>query len=202
MSRFMQRGRRRLTGRRRRERGQTLVEFALVLPLFMLLLAAVIEFGFLIHSFLTINVASREASLVAAQAGDADQADCLILNAIEENVGAPSNRELITTVEIFRADSDGNKTGAVTTYVRGGGSKPCRAVGVPPSLPYSLSTGGYPSIDRCNRVGGCGTPTGVDQVGVEVTYEYAWHIGLFGVFGTSSGTTLNRSNVMRMEPVL
>jgi len=47
---------------RRRERGQTLVEFALVVPLFVLILAGIFDFGRAIYAYHTLLNASREAA--------------------------------------------------------------------------------------------------------------------------------------------
>lgn len=48
--------------RRRGERGQAVVEFAVVLPLLVLLLLGIMEFGRVIHSLLTIQNAAREGA--------------------------------------------------------------------------------------------------------------------------------------------
>lgn len=45
--------------RRRRERGQTLTEFALVLPLVAVLLFGVIQFGIVFHQYVTLTDAVR-----------------------------------------------------------------------------------------------------------------------------------------------
>ncbi len=206
MSRSNEGGRPPTRGRRsRRGSGQTLTEFALVLPLFMLLIMSVVEFGFLFNSYLAINFASREASLIAAEAGNLSRSDCLILEAVDASVTVPADRNRIIKVEIFRADRAGNETGNITTYDRGG-MKTCPMPGGAPALavPYTVSGDSYPPLNRCNRIIGC-TPTqiGVDQIGVRVTYDYVWHTPLGGLFGGSSGTTrLVRDSVMRMEPVL
>jgi Flp pilus assembly protein TadG len=189
-------------GRRRRSRGQTLTEFALILPLFMLLIMSVVEFGFLFNSYLAINFASREASLVAAEAGNLTRADCLILDAVEQSVSVPSDRALIAEVEIFRMKG-GVKT-HITTYARTGSTSCTLPGGTTMVVPYAVGGNGYPPTSRCNRLLGCVVgESGVDQIGVQVTYDYAWHTPLGGLFGGSSGTTrLVRDNVMRMEPVL
>ena len=57
---MMHRGGRRL-GRRRNE-GQSLVEFALVFPIFILLLAGIIDFGLGLYSYNTIINAAREGA--------------------------------------------------------------------------------------------------------------------------------------------
>lgn len=57
-------------GRRRRE-GQSLVEFAVVLPVFMLILAGIIDFGMGLYSQMTVINAAREgARLGVVQPGD------------------------------------------------------------------------------------------------------------------------------------
>jgi Flp pilus assembly protein TadG len=48
--------------RRDSEKGATLVEFAFVFPLLMLLLFGIIEFGRLITTFVTVSTASREGA--------------------------------------------------------------------------------------------------------------------------------------------
>jgi len=62
--RTMDRAHRRMTGRRRRDdaRGQSLVEFSLVLiPLFILLLG-IIQFGFIFNTYVTMTNAAREGA--------------------------------------------------------------------------------------------------------------------------------------------
>ncbi|WP_053361541.1 TadE/TadG family type IV pilus assembly protein [Bacillus sp. FJAT-27251] len=48
------------------EKGQSLVEFALVLPLLMMLLFGIIDFGRIFHAYLTIDHAGREAARAAS----------------------------------------------------------------------------------------------------------------------------------------
>lgn len=47
------------------ENGQSLVEFALVLPILLLLVLGVIEFGWLLNGKITLNSAAREGARVA-----------------------------------------------------------------------------------------------------------------------------------------
>ncbi len=56
----------RRTGRRaNRRRGQALVEFALVFPIFMLVLSGIMDFGFLLYQRMSVINASREAAHAA-----------------------------------------------------------------------------------------------------------------------------------------
>jgi Flp pilus assembly protein TadG len=63
----------RFVRRDRRRRGQALVEFALVVPLFLLLLAGMIDFGLGLNASIAVSNAAREgARLGAVDAVDAD----------------------------------------------------------------------------------------------------------------------------------
>lgn len=58
-------------GRRsRRKRGQALVEFALVFPIFMLVLSGIMDFGFMLYSRMSVINASREGAHAAIVAED------------------------------------------------------------------------------------------------------------------------------------
>ena len=51
--------------RRHRGRGQTLVEFALVFPVFIILLAGIVDFGFGFYSYMTVLNGARVGTRVA-----------------------------------------------------------------------------------------------------------------------------------------
>ncbi|MGE4054717.1 MAG: TadE/TadG family type IV pilus assembly protein [Vicinamibacterales bacterium] len=60
-------------GRIRSEKGAELVEMAFVLPLFLLLIAGIVDFGFLLQGYLVSANAAREGARVAMLPGyDAD----------------------------------------------------------------------------------------------------------------------------------
>lgn len=50
---------------RRRDRGQTLVEFALILPIFVLVLVGILDLGRAVYAFNTMNNAAREGARLA-----------------------------------------------------------------------------------------------------------------------------------------
>jgi Flp pilus assembly protein TadG len=203
--------------RRRTDRGggQTLVEFALILPLFMVLLLGVIEFAFMFNATLAINFASRNASLIAAEAGSQSTADCAILSKIESDIGAPLDKNMtaitgIQSVTIYKADRAGNPTGAANVYTRTG-SMTCTGF-TPSSLPYTLGVSTYPMGEaptggRCDVLAGCSPTIPMDSIGVKIVYRYAFHTPLSNLVsflpGASQGyVEFSWSNVMRMEPIL
>jgi Flp pilus assembly protein TadG len=194
---------------RGRREGQALVEFSLVIPLFVVLLVGIIEFAFALNAVLSIGFATREAALIAAEAGNGDGADCMILSKIDASISAPSTDGKISNVLIFKADRNGNRL-ATNTYLRAGTMTCDFAGGVSVTVPYSLSGGeNYPDTKRCNALAGCEAnpplpATGaVDLVGVEVRYEYSWRTPLASLLTLSgSGYTIVNSSSMRMEPIL
>lgn len=193
----------------RRGEGQALVEFSLVIPLFVVLLVGIIEFAFALNAVLSIGFATREAALIAAEAGNGDGSDCVILSKVDASISAPSTDGKITHVLIFKADRNGTRQ-ATNTYVRSGTMTCDFAGGVSVTVPYSLAGGeNYPDTKRCNALAGCPAnaplpATGaVDLVGVEVRYEYAWRTPLASLLTLSgTGYTIVNSNSMRMEPIL
>ena len=196
---------------RQRGGGQTLVEFALVIPLFLILMTALIEFAFLFNALLASTFATRDAALVAAEAGDTAGGDCVILQKVESDVTAPADANQIQSVLIYWANrTTGDPiAGAINTYNRTG-SRTCTVNGVVVTVPYTLNvaTAGYLEADRCNILAGCGLDTvarnhpGLDTIGVQVTYAYPWHTPLKSLLGFMFTWTFTPSNGMRMEPVL
>jgi len=50
----------------KKESGQSLVEFALVLPIFLLILFAIVDFGMAFHAWITVTNSAREGARVGA----------------------------------------------------------------------------------------------------------------------------------------
>ncbi len=197
----------RLPLRRRghRSRGQSLVEFAMVFPLFFTLFLGIIEFAFAFNAILGVNYASRNAALAAAEAGTSLGSDCVILNRIEGDIGAPANKTNITSIEIYRAKSNGDDyvPSEKTTFTRTGSLTCTMPDGTSTTVPYTRSSNGYPEINRCNVLAGCGgTHTTIDHIGVRIAYTHNFVTPLQTFVGGGNGFSFSRSNVMRMEPIL
>lgn len=193
-------------------RGQALVEFSLVFPIFILMLMATIEFGLAFNAVLNVNYASRNAALLAAEAGNTDGADCVILESVEEDIGTPSLDSAVQYVDIYWAEPDGAvKSGKVNHYVRAGSTTCTYRDGSTLTVPYTASVTGYPAVQRCNALKGCGadpdgaTHPGLDTIGVAISYLHKWRTPMAAIIpgvGPGSSFTFIRSNAMRMEPVL
>lgn len=203
------RGRRRRPASRRAAQGQSLVEFALVFPLFFTLVLGLIEFALLFSATLNVNYAARDGALAAVEAGYTDGADCSILKAVDKAVGPPSNDSQIQRVEIYKSTSAGVMIGTATVYTRNDGANDtaiCAAVDGA-TMSYNKAADGYPEASRCNTLNGCDpdpsvTTDSVDTVSVRVTYTHQFFTPL-GTFASGGGSSLtfDRASVMRMEPI-
>ena len=122
----------RLAGRpRKREDGQSLVEFALVIPIFLLVLFSIVDFGMAFHAWITVTNSAREGARIGAVHAPAAT--------IEQRV-----RDTATSLE--QANLDVSVTNADDQ-----GGQPGESVVVDVSYSYSLIT---PLADLLNMVSG------------------------------------------------
>jgi hypothetical protein len=173
-------------------------------------LFSIVESGFLFNAVLALNFSTRNAALIAAEAGNTEGADCVILAQVEADTTAPNDRTKIDQVRIFRADRLGNSL-AAQQYNRTGSTDCTLPDGRTVTVPYSLlGSAGYPEIQRCNQVGGCPAlgRSELDTVGVAVDFMYQPKtpmsmVWLGVILRIDSGQyIITKSNTMRMEPVL
>jgi Flp pilus assembly protein TadG len=185
---------------RRPWRGQALVEFALVIPIFLTLVVGISEFSFLLTSKTGIAFASQNATQLAAELGDSAHADCLIIEQIEKDLQSPIDVSKVTAVSIFWTDLNGSNK-AANTWTRAGSFLCPGNI----TIPYTQSASNYPEADRCNILSAVGCAPGhnsIDWVGVSITYQYSWITPLPGMIGlTGSAPLFVETHTSRMEPV-
>lgn len=198
----------------RLEDGQTLVEFAMVIPIVIVFLMGVIEFALAMGATLGVNRASQNAAHIAASAGNITGADCLILRRIESDIGVPNDPARIIEVIISRQSMAGNLAYEQQTWRRSGATDCPMPDGSTLTLPYTLTQNGYPESQRCVVLAGCPllapARSTVDNIGVSVRYRHAWITPLEGALGLiadgglggSGGWTFEQRNIFRMEPHL
>lgn len=92
-------------GRRSGHRGQALVEFAIILPVFMLLFLTAIDFGRLFFSYIEVSNAAREAA--AYGAGDPTNLPAMTARARQETNAQAQGGENPITVTAACADAGG-----------------------------------------------------------------------------------------------
>ena len=198
------------SGRGRLQHGQGLVEFALLVPVFLLLLLGMIEFGFAFTHNQTLEYATREGARTgAALSHGSAQVAC---SSVDENIIAAVERVLtsagspiagrlskIPTIDIYDANTSGDQIGSavdVWSYAAGAGP-----VVDGKALDYRLTSTGWDPCTAGNRKNGA-TP---DSIGVSLSYTYDLMTPLGGIlrfFGGSTWTTLAMGDrtVMALEP--
>ena len=189
------------------ERGQGLVEFAMLVPVFMLLLLGLLEFGFVFDHTMTVSYATREGarSASAFAQGNATTVPCA---SIDQNIVAAVQRVLkapgslvtvsnISNITIYKASSSGTpvaNASNVWTYSAGNGPSVDGA-----NLDFVQGTVQW---DACSRVGG----SSPDSIGVSITYDYRFvtplsaALGFFGPPG-GAGLTIRDRTVMALNPI-
>lgn len=203
--------------RRRGHSGQALVEFALVIPMLLVLFMSVLEFALALNASLAVNRASQQGAHVAASAGNVAGADCLILDAVEAALGTPNSVDGISEVLIERSAMAGNQVYASQRWVRGGTTTCTYPDGSEVDVPYTRVMNAYPEDQRCTVLAGCPLlvppRSTVDDIGVTVRYTHPWTTPLNGALdlivpggggGGSAGTgwAFEQRNIFRMEPTL
>lgn len=182
------------------EAGQSLVEFALVLPVFMMLLVGMIEFAFAFNSRDSVFFASRDGSMLAAEGGNIVGTDCVVLDRIERDIVSPARPVRVQTVKVFWSDRNGvEQAGAENLYTRGGSMTCTYGNGTSLTVPYTLTTTLYPELNRCDVLAGCGgVHTTPDNIGVTITYTHNWITSIAKISAGSLNFSL--TSATRIEP--
>lgn len=177
------------------ERGVTLLETAIVIPLLLMLAIGLAEVGFLLIDQMAVANAAREGARVGAAAATLDEpgntADTLILRSVEQALCQLENGRAERIV-IYLADANGGVANAskVNEFV------------LPFATDLNCSPGGSTNFvcdtvcdwdpgDRDN------IPPDIDDIGVEVFYK---HDPILGIFPFTQLMDLSDRAVMRIEP--
>ncbi|HEY8765645.1 MAG TPA: TadE/TadG family type IV pilus assembly protein [Dehalococcoidia bacterium] len=92
------------------ERGQSMVEFALIVPLFLLLMFAIVDFGMGFYSWITVTNAAREGARIGAVGADS----ATITQKVKDTVGPSLNNSNLT---ISVSNAKGNPVDPVVVTV-------------------------------------------------------------------------------------
>ncbi len=170
----------RSSGKRTRTRGQTLTEFALVVPVLLVLIMGVLDGALLMFSVGTARYASAEGSRVAATLGNVANTDSQVLATIRQTVGS-TQLFTVDEIDIYKLNQDGN--GNLTQDLAN--TNKYALDGTP------LNGTPWPASSR--NVGN-GTS---DFIGVTVNYTYTWKAGFFAPLGPLKTTAVS---YVRLEP--
>ena len=197
----------------RTERGQGLVEFAMLVPVFMLLLLGLLEFGFVFDHTMTVGYATREGARSGAAFAQGNASvpcatiDQNIIAAVQRVLKAPGSLVVlsnIANITIYKAAADGTPWSASTSYNNVWTYSATGNVGNGPTVDganlfFAKASGSW---DACSRTNGA-TP---DSLGVSITYNYKFvtplsaALGFFGPPG-GSGLTIRDRTVMALNPI-
>lgn len=88
------------------EKGQSLVEFALILPVLIILIFGMIEFGWLLNAKITLNSAVREGARVGAVINATDtERETKVMEAVQKAAEASGLEILLSESSIEDEDS-------------------------------------------------------------------------------------------------
>ena len=191
-------------------RGQSLVEFSLIVPLFLVLLLGILEFGFVFDHVLTISYATREGARTGSALADgskmAEQSlgtcgdvDSYVVAAVErvlDSPGSPIHGDLVNVdqIRIYKSTASGGEVGPVNVWTPGVGP-----VVDGEELNFVRTSAGW---DPCTRSNVTSNP---DSLGVSISYRYHAVTPLASVLRLLGGpgwTTLPVSDrsVMALNP--
>jgi TadE-like protein len=188
----------------RAARGQSLVEYAMTIPVFLLILLGMLEFGFAFGHHLTMEYSTREGARTGASlANGSDQVDCTIVDdqviaAVQRVLTGAGSQVAIANVgeiRIFKSDASGNELGPVNIWKPGAGP----TVEGAPLLFHEISSGWNACVRKNVTVGGSDR---VDSIGVSITYDYDFVTPLGTLMGTVGDAQLHMSDrtVMSLNP--
>lgn len=191
-----------ISPRRRRadSRGQSLVEFAILLPFLMLLILGAIEFGFAFSHHLTLEYATREGARVGASlaAGsdsvDCDDVDAYVVAAVARvlsSSGSPVDVSEVADIRIYRANGAGGaQSGLVNVWTYAPGAGP-----TVDGNPLDFVPPGSVPWPACSR----SSAQPADSIGVSLGYTYRVQTPFLSLMGVSALPMGDRT-VMALNP--
>ena len=199
---------------RRPRSGQSLVEFAVILPVFVLFLLGMLEMDLAFGHHLTLEYATREGSRTGSGLANGGSTNCLlgldtkgidpqIIAAVQrvlKSPGSPINLSAVSEIRLYRADASGNQVGGqVNVWGPAPGSGPDIDPGLGVDrLDFTQRSSGWPV---CSRSSG----PNPDSIGVRLRYAYRFQTPLGAVANMFSGQlqtllTIDDKTVMALNP--
>jgi Flp pilus assembly protein TadG len=157
-----------------------MTEFALVVPVLLILIMGVLDGALLMFSVGTARYAAAEGSRVAATLGNVSNTDSQVVTTIRQTVGS-TQLFTVEEIDIYKLNQDGN--GNLTQDVA-------------KTNKYALNgapLNGTPWPASSRNVGN-GTS---DFIGITVNYTYTWKAGFFAPLGPLRTTAVS---YVRIEP--
>jgi hypothetical protein len=184
-----------------RGRGQALVEFAVVIPVFLLVLMTVLEFGLVFSQHVTMEYATREGARMGAAlangsvAFDCKDVDDQVVAAVQRVLtasGSPINIDEIGEIRIYNADANGREQGSVNVWTPGNGPKVDGE-----ALLFKETSSNWSACSRSNVGFGA-----TDSIGIYLGYRYRFVTPLGNLLGLVGDPVIAMSDrtVMALNP--
>jgi hypothetical protein len=199
---MIRRIRRRIEGA---ERGQSMVEMAMILPLLLLLTLGTLEFGMIFDHHLSLEYATREGARTGSALANADHvaADCATVDAqivaavqrVLDSPGSDVDISKVTQIRIYKAQANGNETAGfvnVWTYTPNAGP-------VVDGSQLDFTGPASPAWPACSRINTQVNPS-PDKIGVSITYTYIFKTALGGMLANVTLPMADRT-VMTLNPL-
>ena len=161
----------------RSQRSQALVEFAMVSPIFLLVLFTAIDISRLLYTYTAVSSAARDGARTASLAG-AIYSDCQIIQEVElVGQGFPVRMDPSSIV----GNSDPNNPS--------GGLQPATAAQIPPNVAYAyiwpaVATAA-PADSNCTSSTQRAVSPSVKHVAVEIQYHFTPLLPLVSTFASN-----------------
>jgi Flp pilus assembly protein TadG len=171
-------------------RGQSIVEFTLILPVILMLLMGMLEFGSAYDHRTAMAYSVREGARVGASLGNGGAnpggVDAAIIEAVRRGLTNPILIENVESILIFKSSTTGTVlSGASNTYDRDG---------------ILVGTAGWPAATRVPGLTG-------DSIGVRVVYRFKPTTPFGSLMASMFGSTvpyayikMTDQTVMKLEP--
>jgi Flp pilus assembly protein TadG len=170
-----------------------MAEFGLMLPLLLIVLVGAVEAGFLFFGVGTARYAAGEGGRVAAEKGNAADADSQAIQSIRSTALGQTTMVQVQEVDVYRMIQDAQ--GRLNRDTTGCAGQPClNRYDLSGTLLNPVSPGTsapWPSVTRDVSA------SSGDFLGITVKYQYAWKSG--SLLATPP-LQLEATSYVRMEP--
>lgn len=185
------------SSRERREEGASLVEFAIIAPLLLLLVFGMVEFGLAFKDRLTVSSATAAAARIGSVVGNEADADYAALQALTAGLNGAFDPSDITRVVIYKSDSSGSFSAGDANYYLYDGSNPLCTWDPCPQPGANFEGYGAPSNwgDPATRNTLLPDP---DVFGVRIEFQHEWMTTILPWMSTPANWTDDAR--VRLEP--
>ncbi len=182
------------TSKRSGDRGVTMVEFALLFGLLLMLAIGAFEYGMVFRDSLTVTTAARGGGRVAASTANFGDADCVILEAAAGALQS-LNSGTVDEIHIYKSDETGfvplDNASTMRRYSPFQNNDPSLVACTGSDWNAEWLGLDWEPVDRVN------TLEDADWIGVRIKYEHTWFTNFLWWNGT---VPLADEAVFRIEP--